>query len=339
VATRIGIDTADRPAAGQARPDDDAFAELIESHRRDLVLLCYRFLGSLQEAEEAAQETALRAWRGRSSFRGASTPRTWLHRIATRVCLDLLAQRSRRVLPAAIHPAADPRAQPHAPLTDVTWLEPIPDDYLVDATQDPAARYTLRESVSLAFLAALQDLPARQRAVLILRDVLAWSAAETADALEMSLGAANSALHRARSRMRDRHHTGRDSMAASRPDDPRVRRLLDAYVRAWEADDVDGLVATLKDDVRLAMPPSPSWYAGREAVAGFLRTWLLGSGRRFRLPPLAWSANGQPAVGFVEERPEGRVVLGIQVLAVDGDGIADITSFMDPVIAARFGVS
>jgi RNA polymerase sigma-70 factor (ECF subfamily) len=300
-----------------------------------VVLLCYRFLGSLHDAEEAAQETALRAWRGRASFRGHASMRTWLHRIATRVCLDLLAQRSRRVLPPDVAGPADPRAGPRAPLADVPWLEPIPDEYLVDAAADPAARYSVRESVSLAFLAALQSLPARQRAVLLLRDVLAWSAIETAAVLEMTLGAVNSALHRARVTLRERHHgTGAGAMPSRSPDDPAIKRLLEAYVRAWEADDVHALVETLRDDVRLAMPPSPSWYSGRAAVAELVWRWILPQGP-FRMR--ATAANGQPAAVLHVVKPDrGERPMGVHVLTVADGRIRVIDAFMDQRIAGRF---
>ncbi len=339
--TSTGLEAPVRARDEPARPGDDAFGRAIEAHRRDVVLLCYRFLGSIHEAEEATQETALRAWRGRSSFRGEASLRTWLHRIATRVCLDTLERRSRRVLPADIGGAADPLEPPDRRPNDIAWLEPLPEEFLGDAELDPAARYSVRESVSLAFLAALQSLPARQRAVLLLRDVLAWSAAETAGALDMTVGAATSLLHRARTTLAAGHHrTGAWAMPSTWPTDPQIRRLLSAYVRAWETDDVDALVATLKADVRLAMPPSPSWYAGRGPVVEFLRRWVLPQGR-WRLP--LTSANGQPAVGLVGIAREGReregreAPLGIHVLTLDETGIADIIAFMDPAIARRFG--
>jgi RNA polymerase sigma-70 factor (ECF subfamily) len=327
--TTIGLETPE-----SAR--EDAFARAIDDHRRDVVLLCYRFLGSMHEAEEAAQETALRAWRGRDSFRGDASLRTWLHRIASRVCLDALDRRAGRVLPPAIRAAADPFDPPDHRPNDIAWLEPLPEEFLGDAELDPAARYSIHESVSLAFLAALQALPTRQRAVLLLRDVLAWSASETADALDMTAGAASSLLHRARETLAAGHHrTGAWAMPSTWPTDPDVRRLLSAYVRAWESDDVEGLVATLKDEVRLAMPPSPSWYAGRGPVVEFVRRWVLPQGRS-RLP--LTSANGQPAVGVIRIGRDGsEKTLGIQVLTLDATGINDITAFMDPAIATRFG--
>jgi RNA polymerase sigma-70 factor (ECF subfamily) len=222
------------------------------------------------------------------------------------------------------------------PRTDIAWLEPIPDALILGADHDPAARYALRESVSLAFIAALQVLPARQRAVLLLRDVLAWNARETAEALGMTIAAANSALHRARSAMRMTHHrTGVDAVDSRPPDDPIVRRLLDAYLRAWEADDVRGLVATMREDVRLAMPPSPSWYDGRTAVESALRTGVFGSFRPaggFRLQPTA--ANLAPA--FILGGAGQAEPLGLQVLRVVDGTVAEITVFLAPDIAARF---
>ncbi len=318
----------------------DEFARAIDGHRRDLTLLCYRFLGSIAEAEEAAQETALRAWRARDRFRGEASLRTWLHRIATRVCLDALRSRRGRgrVLPPSVAPATrDAGSPPAPPSTEVPWLEPIPDDIIAGSTPDPAARYDLYESVSLAFIAALQVLPPRQRAVLLLRDVLGWTARETAELLETSVPAVNSALHRARSALRDTHHrTGRDAVASAAPDDPRVRRLLAAYVRAWQADDVGGLLATMRHDVRLAMPPSPTWFEGREAVAGALRLWIFGGLR----PPAGYAvaattANGQPAVLFGPAGDAGPTA--VQVLDVGDDGLlTGITVFLDPALATRF---
>jgi RNA polymerase sigma-70 factor (ECF subfamily) len=319
----------------------DDLSAAIDAHRQDVVLLCYRFLGSIAEAEEAAQETALRAWRGRAGFRGEASVRTWLHRIATRVCLDVLRRRTGRRLPPGVRPLpADPVRPPDPPATEIAWVEPLPDLFMADAAADPAARYDLRESVSLAFIAALQVLPPRQRAVLLLRDVLGWSARETAAALDQSVAATNSALHRARTALRVTHHrTGRDAVRAKAPSEPTTRRLLDAYVRAWAADDVDGLLATMREDVRLAMPPSTAWYAGRTAVGEALGRWVFGA-----LRPLAGyairptTANGQPACVFASaDAPDHP--LGVQVLDFDGDRIGQITVFLDGAIARRFSGS
>lgn len=338
------------------RPTDgDAFAASIDAYRRDVILLCYRFLGSIAEAEEAAQETALRAWRSRERFRGEASLRTWLHRIATRVCLDLLRTRRGRgrALPPAVAAAStDPARPPEPPRADVSWLQPIPDDLIAGAAAeavadrtsatsaelDPAVRYDLRESVSLAFIAALQSLPARQRAVLLLRDVLGWAAAEAAAALEMSVPAVNSALHRARTALRTTHHrTGLAAVPDRPPPDEVTRRLLDAYVRAWATDDVSGLLATMREDVRLAMPPSPTWFDGRPAVGAALRTWIFASLRPpsgYRVSPVG--ANGQPAAVFGPADDPDRLD-GVHVLELDREGrIAQVTVFLDPSLAARF---
>jgi len=325
---------------GDWRADRDEFGRVFEDHRRDLILLAYRFLGSVGDAEEAVQEAAIRAWRGRAEFRAEASTRTWLHRILTRVCLDLLRARKRRVLPAALGPPSDPTlpAVP-APPAEVAWLEPLPGTFLVGASLDPAAAYDVRESVALAFVAALQAVPPRQRAVLLLRDVLGWSARETAEVLEMTVSATTSALHRARTTLRATHHrSGREGInPAALPADPGTRRLLRAYVRAWEADDVGALVATMRADVRLAMPPSPSWYAGRGSVEVLLRRWIFGALRPaagYRV--IATSANGQPAIVF-GSRDAGSRPLGVQVLDVDGGILTDLTFFLEPSIAARFG--
>jgi RNA polymerase sigma-70 factor (ECF subfamily) len=316
-----------------------AFAAAVDGHRRDVIVLCYRFLGSIAEAEEAAQETAFRAWRARDRFRGEASLRTWLHRIAVRVCLDALRTRRGRVMPPDVRPAeAQLGAAPAPPLTEVAWLEPIPDALIAGAANDPAARYDLRESVSLAFIAALQSLPARQRAVLLLRDVLGWKASETAATLDLSVPAVNSALHRARVALRATHHrTGLASVPDQPPDDAVSRQLFDAYVRAWEHDDVRGLVETMREDVRLAMPPSPTWFDGRAAVEAALSQWVFGALRPssgYRLVPVG--ANLQPAAVFGPADDPSRLD-GLQVLEFDGAGrLSTVTVFLDPALAARF---
>jgi len=226
----------------------------------------------------------------------------------------------------------------------VAWLEPIPDALFAGVAHDPAARYDLRESVSLAFIAALQTLPARQRAVLLLRDVLGWQAVETAAALDMSVPAANSALHRARVSMRETHHvSGLASVPDRPPSDAVSRRILEAYLRAWADDDVAGLIATMREDVRLAMPPSPTWFDGRAAVGVALRTWVFSPLRPpagFRVSPTA--ANGQPAVLFGAAADRGAAPPpfdGVQVLDLDPAGRLElVTVFLDPGLAARFPI-
>ena len=327
--------------AGRPSPGDE-FAVQIDAYRRDLILLSYRFLGSLAEAEEAAQETALRAWRARDRFRGESSLRTWLHRIAARVCLDLLRARRGRVLPPSVRPPSTPWSAPEPAVTEIPWLEPIPDALVAGVAHDPAARYDQRESVSLAFIAAIQSLPARQRAVLLLRDVLGWQSAETAAALDMSVPAANSALHRARVAMRETHHvTGLAAVPNRPPSDAVARRLLDSYMRAWASDDVAGLLATMREDVRLAMPPSPTWFDGRAAVGAALRAWVfdvLRPAGGYRAVPTA--ANGQPAALFGPRAERGAPpppFEGVQVLHADAQGrLAIVTVFLDPGLVARF---
>jgi RNA polymerase sigma-70 factor (ECF subfamily) len=265
-------------------------------------------------------------------------PRTWLHRIATRVCLDLLRRRRGRRLPPTVRPsAADPAQPPDPPIVEIAWLEPLPDEYVASAVTDPAARYDLQESVSLAFIAALQVLPPRQRAVLLLRDVLGWSAREAAEALDQSVSATNSALHRARVALRSSHHrSGMAAVPAAKPDDPFVRQILDAYVRAWAADDIEALLATMRADVRLSMPPSPAWYSGRDAVAELLRRWVFGSLR----PPGGYAtrgttANGQPALIFGAAEEPSRAI-GVIVLTVVAGRVKELIVFLDEGLAARF---
>ena len=317
-----------------AEPVTD-LSEQLEKHRGALVVQCYRLLGSHQDAEEATQETLLRAWRSRGRFRGEASLGTWLHKIATRVCLDQLRSRASRPTPVSFGPAADPTEPPAAPSPEVTWLEPLPTSVLTGVPSDPAAVYSLAESVKLAFIAALQTLPPRQRAVLILRDVLAWSATETADVLEMSVAAANSALQRARRQLQDTVHGGGvDSFRGAEPEDPRIRSILAAYVHAWQTDDVASLVETLRADVRLAMPPVPSWYQGRSDVLEFLRRWIFPQGRIELLPAFA---NAQPAFVLLAVSPEGqRQPLGVQVLTVDAEGISEMHSFLSPDLAAPY---
>ena len=316
----------------------DDLSLAIDAHRQDVILLCYRFLGSIAEAEEAAQETAIKAWRGRAAFRGDSSVRTWLHRIATRVCIDQLRQRRGRRLPPDVRrQPADPLLPPDPPITEIAWLEPLPEAFIAGATSDPAARYDLRESVALAFIAALQVLPPRQRAVLLLRDVLGWSARETANALDQSVSATTSSLHRARVALRQTHHrTGALAVPAAGPDDPFARRLLEAYVRAWASDDIEGLLAIMREDVQLAMPPSPAWYQGRADIEIGLRQWIFGalrpsSGYAVR----ATAANGQPA-GVIAPADNPDRPIGLAVLTIDPGGIAAITVFLDEKLAARF---
>ena len=311
--------------------DRDAFGRLAESHRRALQLHCYRSLGSLDDAEDLVQETFLRAWRRIDQFEGRSSFRHWLYRIATHACLDARDFRSRRMLPHDLGTAPNPAGPPGAPLAEVAWLEPYPDSLLelvVDPEPGPEARYDRRESIELAFVAAMQHLPPRQRAALLLRDVLAWSATETASLLGASVPAVNSALQRARAtlsqRLPARDRPSRQGLSATE------RELLARYVQAWEAEDVGALVALLKEDALLTMPPVPEWYRGREGVRDFMAAQWPGLGP-FRL--LTAHANGQPAFGLYGSGGAGGSSLRpltLHVLRIAAGLIAEIVGFIVP---------
>ena len=247
--------------------EESEFTALFERHRRELQIQCYRMLGSLEDSEDLVQETFLRAWRGRASFSpgGPSSFRAWLYRIATNACLDVLRRRPRRILPPQVADAGDPAARP-APPADLPWLQPYPDRLLepVSPSEDePGAVVVARETIELAFIAAIQHLPPRQRAALILRDVLGWSAKDTASLLEASVVSVNSALQRARATLRDRLGEPRTEWARSSEPTEEERDLLRRYVDAHERADADALAELLRDDARLTMPPHPTWYAGR----------------------------------------------------------------------------
>lgn len=327
--------------------DKDQFSELTEPYRRELQIHCYRILGSLQEADDLVQETFLRAWRRLDTYQGRASLRAWLYKIATNACFDVLDQRRRRrLLPMDIYPASDPNAMIDPPAAEITWLEPFPDEWLVDQNAaNPEARYSLNESVSLAFLTALQALPPRQRAALILTDVLDWSAREVAELLETSIASVNSALHRARVTLAKHYHSPEQERALNREPDERTRKLLDQYVEAWQTADIAGLVALLKKDAILAMPPSPSWYRGRNAIRIFAaKTVLADQGMfggkakgRWKLIPL--HTNAQPAFAIYQRyKNEVYQFSGIHVLTAKAHQLAQITCFMDPSLARYFAL-
>jgi RNA polymerase sigma-70 factor, ECF subfamily len=308
--------------------DEQAFAELVGPYRGPLHAHCYRMLGSLQDAEDALQETLLRAWRSLSSFEGRSSLRSWLYAIATNVCLRALGRRQTRVLPIEHGPPADPRDPLGPPLVESVWIEPYPDEGL---------RYEERESIELAFIAALQHLPPRQRAVLILRDVLGFSGAEVAEALETTPASVYSALQRAHATV-DERRPDRSQQATLRSlGDEQLRQIVGRYVDAWALGDVDAIVAMLTDTATLAMPPLPNWYRGREAIELTLREVVLDGRRSWRTHPT--SANGQPAMGFYERDSSGVYAPhGITVLTLDGHSIAEVTHFRTPALLERFGL-
>jgi len=320
--------------------EEHAFARLAEPHRRALHAHCYRMLGSVHDAEDALQETLLRAWRGLASFEGRSSLRSWLYTIATNACLRALERRPKRVLPIDYAPAADPHDRLGEPLVESVWVEPYPDERLglEDGLVSPEARYEQRESVELAFIAALQHLPARQRAVLILRDVLGFSAREVADVLETTPPGVDSALQRAHKAVDERLPERSQQAVLRSLDDQGVREIVDRFVDAWERADVDAVVAMLASDGAMTMPPLPTWYRGREAVAGFLKAEVLRRDKRWRIVPVR--ANGQLAFGnyrWDEERATF-VPRSLSVLTLDGQLIADFTTFLDPELIPRFAL-
>ena len=274
--------------------DEAAFAAAAERHRRELQVHCYRMVGSLEESEDLVQETFLRAWRGRRSFRGRSSLRTWLYRIATNACLDALERRPRRVLAADVAPA-DPAA-PDLAEADLPWLQPFPDAMLEAVPDDaagPEAAAEASETIELAFLAAIQHLPPRQRAVLVLRDVLGWSARETAALMETSVAAANSALQRARETLKAHLPPARSEWRRRPGAGEAERALLRRYIAAMEGADVDELLDLLAEEARMTMPPYPTWFAGARAIADFHAGEVWAGGRG--LP--ARRDAGQPAAG------------------------------------------
>jgi RNA polymerase sigma-70 factor, ECF subfamily len=326
-----------------AAGDRDAFAAVVGRYRRELELHCYRMLGSPEDAEDVVQETLLRAWRRRETFQGRATVRAWLYGIATNACLDALEKRSRRLLPPALTGPADPLAAPPPPASDVGWLEPYPDrllDEIADADDGPYETIVARETIELAFLVAIQHLPPRQRAVLILRDVLGWSARETATIVDTTVIAANSALQRARETLRQHLPERRTDWARSDTPDTVERWLLDRYMAAWDRTDADGLAALLAEDARLAMPPTPAWYQGREAIRAFLASNPLAptAPRHIHVPT---RANRQPAFALflADEGDAPPRPLGISVLRLADGLIAEIDVFLQPKLVERFAIA
>lgn len=317
-----------------APPSRADFAKAAEEHRRELKLHCYRMLGSLHEAEDAIQETMLRAWRAFDDFEARASIRSWLYRIATNVAFNMLASRSRRsrLMPDQL---GGPSTQvPHGrPDGEAPWVEPYPDaelESLSDPDTRPDVRYERRESVRLAFIAAIQQLPPRQRAVLLLADVLGWSAIEVSAVLDASIASVNSALQRARAKLAARDRDARP-VAMS---DEHQRVLLERYVRAWESADLERFVALLKEDAIYSMPPWREWYQGRGSIKDFFgAVWP--AYRGFRLLPVG--ANLQPAFALYSLGAEGRWnAHSIQLLALDEGGVSTMTMFMQPLAQKLF---
>ncbi|GHH18169.1 sigma-70 family RNA polymerase sigma factor [Streptomyces lanatus] len=315
---------------GATTVDRDEFVRLTDPYRRELLAHCYRMLGSVDEAEDLVQETYLRAWRSYDGYEGRASLRTWLHRIATNTCLTALEGRARRPLPSGLGgPAEAPEEPLTAPVTDVPWLQPLPDTLI-----DPASVVAARGSLRLALVAALQNLPARQRAVLILRDVLAWRATEVAALLGTSTAAVKSSLQRARARLDE---LAPDEDLVEEPEGAADREVLDRYVAAFENADLDSLIGLLQDGVELEMPPFLEWYRGKKDVLCFLHAGVHETGA-LRMLPIR--ANGQPAVAMYVREEDG-VFRGhsVQVLTVVDGSLARITAFLDPAVLVRFGLS
>jgi RNA polymerase sigma-70 factor (ECF subfamily) len=324
--------------------DESAFQRLVESYRGELHAHCYRMLGSVHDAEDALQEALLRAWRGIRKFEGRSSLRSWLYRIATNTCLDAIARRPKRVLPVDYGPASDPHDGAGEPIVESVWIEPYPDETLglEDGHASPDARYEQRESVELAFIAALQHLPAKQRAVLIFREVLGFSAKEVAEALDTTTASVNSALQRARKAVEERTPEQSQQQTLRSLGDDGVRELVESYVDAFDRGDIDGVVAMLTEDASFAMPPLRSWYEGRD-LPDFLRVGPLSGEWRWRHVPVR--ASGQPALAYYawDEDRQAYVAFALNVLTVRGDRISAVDAFInrsiessDPESYARF---
>jgi RNA polymerase sigma-70 factor (TIGR02960 family) len=323
----VKADLISRARAG----DSDAFRELTEPHRRELQVHCYRMLGSFQDAEEALQDTLLSAWQGLGGFQGRASLRTWLYRIATNRCLNALRSASRRPAKEWDVPEVDPPEPTR--LGEVVWLEPFPDALLkgtIGVPLGPEARYEQTESISLAFVTALQVLPPRQLAVLILRDVLGFHANEVADMMDSTVESVNSALKRARASLQRRRPPTADRESPPASDSPSEDAIVAKFVSAYESADLDALVALLRDDVFISMPPMPFEYEGRDVVARFCAS-IFRSGRRFDL--VRTRANGQPAFGAYLRAPTGiRHGVGLIVLTLTGDRISAMTRFDNSVL-------
>jgi RNA polymerase sigma-70 factor (ECF subfamily) len=320
--------------------DEGAFGRLIEPYRSELQAHAYRMLGSLHDAEDAMQETLLRAWRGIGRFEGRSSLRSWLYTIATNSSLRLIERRPKRVLPIEYGPAADPHDEVGKPLVESTWVEPYPDERLPadDGSASPEARYEQRESVELAFTAALQHLPPRQRAALILTDVLGFAPAEVAEALDATPAAVYSALQRARKATEEAMPEQSQQETLGELGDEHLREIVDRFMEAWESADVERIRALLTDDCVLAMPPWAEWFSGRDAVLEFLPRGPFRSGRRWKL--VHTRANGQPAFAAYWTDGDGAVhAEGIVVLSFSPEGgVNQITSFRDPDLFPKFGL-
>jgi RNA polymerase sigma-70 factor, ECF subfamily len=335
----IGVHVTDRHLLDAARSGDEgAYRDLVERHRTDLHAHCYRMLGSLHDAEDALQEAMLRAWRALPRFEARSSLRTWLYAIATNTCLNAIARRPARALPIDYGPPADPHDSWREPLAESTWIEPYPDAELglSSGLTAPEARYERRESVELAFVAALQHLAPRPRAALILREVLGFSAREVATALDTTVASVNSALQRARRTVEERMPPLSQQQTLRALGDDRMRAIVRDYSDALERGDVDAVIALLTEDATWSMPPQSQWYEGLDAIMGFLERGPM----RVRWRHVPARANGQLAVGcYIWDQDRACYAASVlDVLTLRGDRIAAITAFIEPELFAAFGL-
>jgi RNA polymerase sigma-70 factor, ECF subfamily len=312
------------------RGDEAAFERLVGPYRRELHAHCYRMLGSLHDTEDAMQEAMLRVWRGLDGFKDRQSLRAWLYRIATNTSLDLIGRRKRRLLPYDYAPAADPHQPPGAPVAEAAWIEPYPDEALgiEDVHASPEARYEQREALELAFVAALQHLPPRQRAVLILREVLGFSAKEVGETLETSVPSVNSALQRARQTVDERMPERSQQMTLRSLGDARMREIVEEYMEAMRRGEVSRVVSMLTEDAAWSMPPLASWYRGHDELEVFLRNGPLSGEWRWRhLPAVANGQLASAAYCWLEE--EGaHIPFALDVITLEGEKIAEITAFV-----------
>jgi RNA polymerase sigma-70 factor, ECF subfamily len=319
--------------------DERAFQHLLDAHHSELHAHCYRMLGSVHDAEDALQDALLRAWRGLPRLEDHGSLRPWLYRIATNTCLDVIAKRPKRVLPIDYGPPAEPGEPAADALPESTWVEPYPDERLgvEDGYAAPEARYERREAIELAFIAALQHLPAKQRAALILREVLGFSAREVAAALGTTVASVNSALQRARKAVDERLPERSQQETLRSLGDERVKEIVERFIEAFEGGDVDAILALLADDAAFAMPPYPDWYRGRAAIGD---SWLMPGGPPPCLRYVPTRANGQLALGTYALKPggDGFYPVALDVLTLRHDRLAEVLAFRDTEMFSRFGL-
>jgi RNA polymerase sigma-70 factor (ECF subfamily) len=314
--------------------DQTAFGDLIEPHRRELQAHCYRMLGGVQDAEDAVQETFLKAWLRRETYEQRAALRAWLYKIATNTCLDRLRRQPRRYVPLTREARSSADEPIPAPVYEPIWLEPYPDTYL-DVDGDPEAQHALRETIRMAFIALLHRLPPRQRAVVILQDVVGWKASEIADALDTTVLAVKSALHRARATLAAAPET-HEELAQS----DMKQHQIETYMRAWEDADIPGLIALLTDDATFSMPPIPSWYQGRESIRALVGKTVFAGNAEGRWRMRRTRANRQIAFGLyrIGDQPNTYHAYGIQLISAREGQIDDITTFRSPGLFRPFGL-